>query len=74
MYEDLLKKKDYKAIDELKHALAFTGADGINYLPEMGDGATQLGGGKKDMLSIMQAMLANVRKAVAQQSELSKLF
>lgn len=29
MYEDLLKKKDFVAIEELKYALAFTGADGL---------------------------------------------
>ena len=74
MYEDLMKKKDYKAIEELKHALAFTGPDGISYLSDLSESSPQIGNQKKDMLSVMQAMLANVRKAVAQQNELSKLF
>ena len=66
MYEDLLKKKDYKAIEDMKHALAFTGPDGINPLADQNDGMPAYGNNKKDMLSVMLMMLANVRKAVAQ--------
>ena len=43
MYEDLMKKKDYKAIEELKHALAFTGPDGISYLSDLSESSPQIG-------------------------------
>ena len=63
LYEDSLKRKDFAGIEELKYALAFTGADGVTLNPE--DLPTKVGSGKKDMLSVMQAMLANVRKALS---------
>ena len=40
MYEDLLKKKDYKAIEEMKNALAFTGPDGINPISDSNSGVS----------------------------------
>ena len=55
VYEDMLKRKDYKAIDEMKYALAFTGPDGLCINPEECNMAPRgtVSGGKKDMLSVM---------------------
>lgn len=60
VYEDMLKRKDYAAIEELKNAIAFTSADGITLNPEAAVQGRQAG--RKDLLSVLQTMLANVRK------------
>ena len=58
VYEDMLKRKDYAAIEELKYSLAFTGMDGMSLNPEDLIGKETKGGagkgeGGKDMLSVM---------------------
>ena len=63
VYEDMLKRKDYAAIEQLKYALAFTSADGITLNPEAAFLGRQQG--RRDMLSILQNMLANVRKVIS---------
>ena len=34
VYEDMVKRKDVEGINNLKYALAFTGADGLSVNPE----------------------------------------
>ena len=74
----MLKRKDYEAIEEMKYALAFTGPDGITINPEECNAAPPgtVSGGRKDMLSVMQTILANVRKATSSltAAEINKMF
>ena len=64
VYEDMVKRKDTEGIEDLKLTLAFTGADGIEINPEELQPHTNQSG-KKDMLTVIQTMVANVRKAIS---------